>query len=36
MTVTTSTDLVNLTIDGVPVSVPKNTLVIRAAEEIGV
>jgi NADH-quinone oxidoreductase subunit G len=36
MTVTTSTDLVSLTIDGVPVSVPKNTLVIRAAEEIGV
>ena len=36
MTATTSTDLVNLTIDGVPVSVPKNTLVIRAAEEVGV
>jgi NADH-quinone oxidoreductase subunit G len=36
MTVTTSTDLVTLTIDGVPVSVPKNTLVIRAAEQIGV
>jgi NADH-quinone oxidoreductase subunit G len=31
-----SVDLVNLTIDGVPVSVPKNTLVIRAAEEVGV
>lgn len=29
-------DLVNLTIDGVPVAVPKNTLVIRAAEEVGV
>jgi len=29
-------DLVKLTIDGVDVSVPKNTLVIRAAEEIGV
>src|SRR4051794_2519588 len=29
-------DLVNLTIDGVAVSVPKNTLVIRAAEQIGV
>ncbi|NYG06437.1 NADH-quinone oxidoreductase subunit G [Phycicoccus badiiscoriae] len=29
-------DLVNLTIDGVPVSVPKHTLVIRAAEEVGV
>ncbi|GAB3484664.1 NADH-quinone oxidoreductase subunit G [Flexivirga lutea] len=27
---------VSLTIDGVPVSVPKGTLVIRAAEEIGV
>ncbi|TPG14766.1 NADH-quinone oxidoreductase subunit G [Pedococcus bigeumensis] len=31
-----SVDLVNLTIDGVAVSVPKNTLVIRAAEEVGV
>src|SRR4051794_32808395 len=29
-------DLVSLTIDGVPVSVPKGTLVIRAAETIGV
>jgi len=29
-------DLVNLTIDGVGVSVPKGTLVIRAAEEIGI
>ena len=29
-------DMVNLTIDGVPVSVPKGTLVIRAAEQIGV
>ena len=29
-------DLVNVTIDGVPVAVPKNTLVIRAAEEVGV
>ena len=29
-------DLVTLTIDGVEVSVPKNTLVIRAAEQIGV
>jgi NADH-quinone oxidoreductase subunit G len=29
-------DQVKLTIDGVEVSVPKNTLVIRAAEEIGV
>jgi len=30
------TDLVTLTIDGISVSVPKGTLVIRAAEEIGV
>jgi NADH-quinone oxidoreductase subunit G len=29
-------DLVSLTIDGIVVSVPKDTLVIRAAEEIGV
>ncbi|GAA2157498.1 NADH-quinone oxidoreductase subunit G [Pedococcus bigeumensis] len=29
-------DEVNLTIDGVPVAVPKNTLVIRAAEAVGV
>src|SRR6476659_4941437 len=29
-------EMVNLTIDGVEVSVPKGTLVIRAAEEIGV
>ncbi len=29
-------DLVSLTVDGVPVSVPKGTLVIRAAEQIGV
>jgi NADH-quinone oxidoreductase subunit G len=29
-------DLVTLTIDGVEVSVPQNTLVIRAAEQIGV
>jgi NADH-quinone oxidoreductase subunit G len=48
MTVTSSTtgtpatgtpvtqDLVNLTIDGVGVSVPKGTLVIRAAEQIGI
>ncbi|MFJ1703470.1 NADH-quinone oxidoreductase subunit G [Kitasatospora sp. NPDC088346] len=36
MTVTeTSTDLVTLTIDGVEVQVPKGTLVIRAAEQIG-
>ncbi|WP_110180425.1 NADH-quinone oxidoreductase subunit G [Nocardioides solisilvae] len=31
-----STELVNLTIDGVAVSVPPGTLVIRAAEQIGV
>jgi len=31
-----SPDLVSLTIDGVGVSVPKGTLVIRAAEEIGI
>jgi NADH-quinone oxidoreductase subunit G len=30
------TDLVTLTIDGVQVSVPKDTLVIRAAEHVGV
>jgi len=37
MTVTSSgKDLINLTIDGVGVSVPKGTLVIRAAEEIGI
>ena len=29
-------EMVNLTVDGVAVSVPKNTLVIRAAEQIGV
>ena len=31
-----TTDLVTLTIDGIEVSVPKGTLVIRAAEEVGV
>ena len=39
MTVTSSstpTDLVNVTIDGVAVGVPRGTLVIRAAEQIGV
>src|SRR5664280_677878 len=39
MTVTTSTaptDLINLTIDGVAVTVRKGTLVIRAAEQIGI
>jgi NADH-quinone oxidoreductase subunit G len=30
------TDLVNLTVDGIAVSVPKDTLVIRAAEQAGV
>lgn len=30
------TDLVTLTVDGVQVSVPKGTLVIRAAEQVGV
>ncbi len=30
------TDLVTLTVDGVQVSVPKDTLVIRAAEQVGV
>lgn len=29
-------DLVNVTIDGVAVSVPRNTLIIRAAEEAGI
>ena len=29
-------NLVSLTIDGVQVSVPKDTLVIRAAEQVGV
>ena len=29
-------DLVTLTIDGVSVSVPKGTLVIRAAEQVGI
>ena len=32
----TATDLVTLTIDGIQVSVPKDTLLIRAAEEVGV
>ncbi|RNL62304.1 NADH-quinone oxidoreductase subunit G [Nocardioides marmoriginsengisoli] len=32
----TKTDEVSLTIDGVQVSVPKDTLVIRAAEQVGV
>jgi NADH-quinone oxidoreductase subunit G len=42
MTVTSSTtaptkpDLINLTVDGVGVAVPKGTLVIRAAEQIGI
>lgn len=29
-------DLVSLTIDGLPVEVPKGTLIIRAAEEVGI
>lgn len=29
-------DLVTLTIDGIEVSVPKGTLLIRAAEELGI
>lgn len=29
-------DSVSLTIDGVPVTVPKGTLVIRAAEQVGI
>ncbi len=33
---TVTSDLVTLTIDGVEVSVPKDTLVIRAAEQVGV
>jgi NADH-quinone oxidoreductase subunit G len=33
---TTGTDLVNVTIDGVAVSVPKGTLLIRAAEQVGI
>ncbi|WP_206305954.1 NADH-quinone oxidoreductase subunit G [Streptomyces sp. RFCAC02] len=32
----TAEDLVTLTIDGIEVSVPKGTLVIRAAEELGI
>jgi NADH-quinone oxidoreductase subunit G len=35
-TATTAMDLVSLTIDGVALSVPKGTLVIRAAEQIGI
>ncbi|WP_127479149.1 NADH-quinone oxidoreductase subunit G [Nocardioides pantholopis] len=34
--VSTETDLVTLTIDGIQVSVPPGTLVIRAAEQVGV
>ncbi len=33
---TEQTEMVTLTIDGVQVSVPKDTLVIRAAEEVGI
>ncbi|NYJ75834.1 NADH-quinone oxidoreductase subunit G [Allobranchiibius huperziae] len=32
----TAPDAVSLTVDGVPVSVPKGTLVIRAAEQVGI
>src|ERR1700755_2242750 len=32
----TPVEMVNLTIDDVPISVPKGTLVIRAAEQLGV
>ncbi|WP_134765472.1 NADH-quinone oxidoreductase subunit G [Nocardioides sp. 1609] len=32
----TATDLVSVTIDGIQVDVPKDTLVIRAAEQVGV
>ena len=35
-TVATKPNLINLTIDGVGVAVPKGTLVIRAAEQIGI
>jgi NADH-quinone oxidoreductase subunit G len=35
-TASTKPDLVNLTIDGVRLAVPKGTLVIRAAEQIGI
>ncbi len=35
-TETAKTELVNLTVDGIAVSVPKDTLVIRAAEQVGV
>jgi NADH-quinone oxidoreductase subunit G len=36
MTVQTTTDTVNVTIDGFEIAVPKGTLVIRAAEMIGI
>ena len=35
-TTSTNQELVSLTIDGVDVSVPKGTLLIRAAEQIGI
>ena len=35
-TPTQATDLVTLTIDGIEVSVPKGSLIIRAAEEAGI
>jgi len=36
MTVQPATDMVSVTIDGYQISVPKGTLVIRAAEQIGI
>ena len=33
---TATTQLVNMTIDGLPVAVEKGTLLIRAAEQVGV
>ena len=36
MTVQTTTQTVNVTIDGFEIAVPKGTLVIRAAEMIGI
>src|SRR5499427_10701621 len=36
MTVQTTTETVNVTIDGFEIAVPKGTLVIRAAEMIGI
>src|SRR6201986_274005 len=36
MTVQTTTGTVTVTIDGFEISVPKGTLIIRAAEEVGI